>query len=77
MTVYVITKALPLREEKFVDVVATKKEADKYIRNIFPNARANDNWIPGVTLYECKTSGTGDFITMFVTKKELSNAKGS
>lgn len=77
MTVYVITKALPMREEKFVDVVATKKEADEHIRGLYPNARVEDNWLPGVIQYTCWDSWTRDFVIYSVTKKEISNVKGS
>ena len=43
MKVYVITKARPLQEEQYVTVKASAKEAEKFIRKSFPNARKDDS----------------------------------
>lgn len=37
--VYVVTKAKPFGDECYVTVKATKKEAEKVIRGLYPNAQ--------------------------------------
>ena len=39
MKVYIVTKSEPLCEEIYVTVKATAKEAEKVIREKYPNAR--------------------------------------
>ena len=77
--VYVITKALPLHEEVYVGVKGSKKQAEKFIRQDFPNARIESGSTPGVTAFLCKGAytaedklfgGKRDFI-MFIHEEEV------
>ena len=52
MKVYVITKSEPLCDEIYVAVKSTAKEAEKVIRDKFPNARKDHQ--PCLTSYTCK-----------------------
>ena len=54
--VYVITKAKPLEAERYVSVKGSFKDAEKYIRKYYPNARKDDH-NPDYVNFLCK----GDF----------------
>lgn len=79
--VYVITKARPLDYEAYVAVKKTFKDAEKYIRACFPNARKDELDPSGSVSFLCRgnfeLAGTGiptktkeDFL-MFIHKVEL------
>ena len=42
MKVFVVTKAMPLEAEEYLTVKSSAKEAEKFIRKNFPNARKDD-----------------------------------
>ena len=66
--VFVVTKANPLEPEIYVTVKATAKEAEKYIRGIFPNAR-KDQPFGGKTSFLCRKDGADSL--MFIREEEL------
>ena len=77
--VYVITKALPLCAEEYVGVKGSKKQAEKFIRQDFPNARIESGAMPGITTFLCKGAytaedklfgGKRDFL-MFIHEEEV------
>ena len=68
MKVYVVTKAEPLCEEIYVTVKATTKEAEKVIREKFPNARKDQK--PGFASYTCKDR-IGHISLMFVREENI------
>lgn len=67
MKVYVITKAEPLCPEIYVTVKATKKDAEKFIRQDFPNARKDEE--PRRMSFLCKRNGHESL--MFVHEEEV------
>ena len=68
MKVYVVTKAEPLCEEIYVAVKATAKEAEKLIREKFPNARKDQKH--GFTSYTCKDR-SGHISLMFIRDENI------
>lgn len=68
MKVYVVTKSEPLCDEIYVAVKATAKEAEKAIREKFPNARKEQQ--PGLTSYTCKDR-SGRISFMFVREENI------
>ena len=68
MKVYVVTRSEPLCEEIYVTVKATTKEAEKVIREKFPNARKNQK--PGLTSYTCKDR-SGHISLMFIRDENI------
>jgi len=67
--VYVVTKAEIMAPELYVTVKATKKEAEKFIRADYPNAR-KDSMHPGLESFYCKDrSGHGSL--MFIHEETI------
>jgi len=54
MNVYIVTEAELMGREAYVGVFASKKAAEKYIRNEYPNARES-NEFEGYWTYLCKS----------------------
>lgn len=67
--VYVVTKAEMFEPELYVTVKASMKEAEKVVREKFPNARKSDSR-PGKWGYECKDP-SGRTSLMFVTEETV------
>ena len=68
MKVYVVTKSEPLCEEIYVTVKGTGKEAERFIREKFPNARKDQK--PGLTSYTCKDRN-GHISLMFIRDENI------
>ena len=68
MKVYVVTKSEPLCEEIYVTVKATAKEAEKVIREKFPNARKDQK--SGLASYTCKDR-SGHISFMFIRDENI------
>lgn len=56
MKVYVVTSAKPLELEVYETVKASYKDAEKYIRASFPNAR-KDEPFGNITSFLCRKNG--------------------
>lgn len=68
MKVYVVTMAKPLQPEVYETVKPSFKEAEKYIRSKFPNAR-KDEPFGNQTSFYCKASGK-DYL-MFIHEETV------
>ena len=69
MKVYVVTKAKIMEPEMYVAVVASKKQAEKIIRQKFPNAKM-DEVRKGVTAFECHDANKKVSL-MFIHEEEI------
>ena len=72
MKVYVMTKAVPLQAEEFVDVKKSKKEAEKAFRDKFPYMRKSQNF-PGSTteVYTSQADVRNGGYMLFIHEKEI------
>jgi hypothetical protein len=68
MKVYVVTSAKPMEMEIYETVKTSFKEAEKYIRKSFPNAR-KDAPVGNITSFLCKRNGHD--LIMFVHEETL------
>ena len=68
MKVYVVTSAKPMELEVYETVKSSAKEAEKYIRSSFPNAR-KDIQFGNVTSFLCKKNGID--LLMFIHEETL------
>lgn len=68
MKVYVVTSAKPMEAEVYETVKSSAKEAEKYIRKSFPNAR-KDEPFGNVTTFLCKKNGRD--LLMFIHEETL------
>jgi len=66
MKVFVVTKAKPMEAEIYETVKSSAKEAEKYIRQKFPNARKDDPF-GNVTSFFCKEK---DVISLMFIREE-------
>ncbi len=60
--IYVITKAEPLKEEKYVGIRSTRKLAEKFLRDRFPNMRPYD---------DAFVSDKTESLLLFIREEEL------
>lgn len=58
MKVYVVTKAKPLEAESYMFVKASKKEAEKALRNIAPYMRSFSGNIKNTSTYSADSSNS-------------------
>ncbi len=68
MKVYVVTSAKPLEAEIYETVKTSFKEAEKYIRKSFPNAKKDDPF-GNITSFLCKRNGRD--LLMFIHEETL------
>jgi hypothetical protein len=68
MKVYVVTSAKPMEVEVYETVKPSFKEAEKYIRASFPNAR-KDEPFGNVTSFLCKERGRD--LLMFIHEETV------
>ena len=68
MKVYVVTSAKPMGLEVYETVKASAKEAEKYIRKSFPNAKKDDPF-GNVTSFLCKEHGQE--LLMFIREETI------
>jgi hypothetical protein len=70
--VYVVTTSEPMEKEVYVTVKATKKEAEKVIRSIYPNARKDDSGLCSAEFqsYACKNRD-GSWRFMYIREVEI------
>lgn len=68
MKVYVVTSAKPMEAEVYETVKPSAKEAEKYIRKSFPNAR-KDEPFGNITSFLCKSNGRD--MLMFIHEETL------
>ena len=68
MKVYVVTVAKPMDYEVYKTVKASAKDAEKYIRSMFPNAR-KDTPHGNVTSFLCKVYGRD--LLMFIHEETV------
>ena len=68
MKVFVVTSAKPLELEVYETVKGSFKEAEKYIRKSFPNAR-KDALFGNVTSFLCKRNGSD--LLMFIREETI------
>lgn len=68
MRVYVVTSAKPMDYEVYETVKASLKDAEKYIRSKFPNAR-KDEPFGNVTSFLCKEHGRD--LLMFIHEETI------
>lgn len=66
--VYVVTSAKPMEAEWYETVKGSFKEAEKYIRKSFPNAR-KDEPFGNVTSFFCKERGRD--LLMFIREETI------
>lgn len=66
--VYVVTSAKPMEAEAYEAVKGSFKEAEKYIRKSFPNAR-KDEPFGNVTSFLCKEHGRD--LLMFIHEETI------
>lgn len=72
MKVYVITSAKPMEPEVYEGVAKSFKEAERFIKSCFPNARRDDQQVNrAYTSYSCKDR-FGNWSIMFIHEEELS-----
>ena len=69
MKVYVVTSAMPMEAEVYETVKPSAKEAEKYIRKSFPNAR-KDTPFGNITSFLCKNSN-GKELLMFIHEETI------
>ena len=68
MKVYVITSANPMESEIYETVKGSFKDAEKYIRKNFPNAR-KDEPFRNITSFLCKRNGND--LLMFIHEETI------